>query len=201
MNHKEALQSESELKEYGLDEVSKIAQWVIDNRYPKNENNKVSDFEMYYKIIELIQSLQPKTEEPLYCKEWNNVGYVCEEQCEACKKIDTPKEQPSPSVEKMAEEYDKEEFKRITGHNNHEEMRAYEEGREHEQSTILKWIEKWDGSNNSVLGELLNKKLKANNHLERFILWMETTHRAVNDERYRTALKEAIHAAKIMLKN
>jgi len=58
----EALQSESELKEYGLDEVSKIAQWVIDNRYPKNENNKVSDFEMYYKIIELIQSLQPESE-------------------------------------------------------------------------------------------------------------------------------------------
>ena len=59
----EALE-ESELKEYGLDEVSKIAQWVIDNRYPKNENNKVSDFEMYYKIIELIQSLQSEIEQP-----------------------------------------------------------------------------------------------------------------------------------------
>ena len=41
--------------------------------------------------------------------------------------------------------YDKEEFKKLTGHNNHEEMKAYEEGREHEQTSILKWIEKWDG--------------------------------------------------------
>lgn len=24
-----------------------IAQWVIDNRYPKNENDKISDFEMF----------------------------------------------------------------------------------------------------------------------------------------------------------
>ena len=34
--------------------VEEIAQWVIDNRYPKSENNKVSDSEMYYTLIEKI---------------------------------------------------------------------------------------------------------------------------------------------------
>jgi hypothetical protein len=29
-------------------ELNKIAQWVIDNRYPKSENEKVSDVEMYH---------------------------------------------------------------------------------------------------------------------------------------------------------
>ena len=32
-----------------------IAQWVIDNRYPKSENNKMSDSEMYYILIEKIE--------------------------------------------------------------------------------------------------------------------------------------------------
>jgi len=31
-----------------------IAQWVIDNRYPKNENDKVSDHELYHGIVERI---------------------------------------------------------------------------------------------------------------------------------------------------
>ena len=34
--------------------------------------------------------------------------------------------------------------------------------------------------------------------IEQFIMWMETTHRASNDERYKTALKEAIYAARLM---
>jgi hypothetical protein len=34
-----------------------IAQWVIDNRYPKSENNKVSDFEMYHTLIEEMNQL------------------------------------------------------------------------------------------------------------------------------------------------
>ena len=36
-----------------------IAQWVIDNRYAKNESNKISDFEMYNHIIELMYKLTP----------------------------------------------------------------------------------------------------------------------------------------------
>lgn len=31
-----------------------IAQWVIDNRYPKNEYDKISDFEMYRELIIMI---------------------------------------------------------------------------------------------------------------------------------------------------
>ena len=36
-----------------------IAQWVIDNRYAKNESNKIFDFEMYNHIIELMYKLTP----------------------------------------------------------------------------------------------------------------------------------------------
>lgn len=38
-----------------------IAQWVIDNRYPKSENNKVSDFEMFTTIVEKINGLTNNT--------------------------------------------------------------------------------------------------------------------------------------------
>jgi hypothetical protein len=43
------------------EEIEKIAQWVIDNRYAKSELNKVSDFEMYHHIIKWMkeQILQP----------------------------------------------------------------------------------------------------------------------------------------------
>jgi hypothetical protein len=34
-----------------------IAQWIIDNRYPKSENEKTSDFEMYHFIIDEIEKL------------------------------------------------------------------------------------------------------------------------------------------------
>ena len=34
-----------------------IAQWVIDNRYPKSENDKVSDSEMYYDLINKINQI------------------------------------------------------------------------------------------------------------------------------------------------
>jgi|GEM_PF-3906634 len=36
----------------------KIAQWVIDNRYPKSVYNNKSDLEMYTTIIEMIQKLE-----------------------------------------------------------------------------------------------------------------------------------------------
>lgn len=34
-----------------------IAQWAIDNRYPKGEFNKVSDFELYHTILDDIHRL------------------------------------------------------------------------------------------------------------------------------------------------
>ena len=37
--------------------AEQIAQWVIDNRYPKSENNKVSDTEMYQTLIEAINQV------------------------------------------------------------------------------------------------------------------------------------------------
>lgn len=47
----------------------------------------------------------------------------------------------------------------VTGFDTYIEWSAYEKGRKHEQSTISKWIEKWDGSTNSAMGDLLGKKL------------------------------------------
>ncbi len=40
--------------------IATIAQWVIDNRYPKSENDKISDFEMFTSICEKIQDLISK---------------------------------------------------------------------------------------------------------------------------------------------
>ena len=37
--------------------AKEIAQWVIDNRYPKSENEKVSDAEMYHELVESIEKL------------------------------------------------------------------------------------------------------------------------------------------------
>jgi len=37
--------------------AKEIAQWVIDNRYPKNEKDKVSDLEMYHELVESIEKL------------------------------------------------------------------------------------------------------------------------------------------------
>jgi len=34
--------------------AQEIAQWVIDNRYPKSENDKVNDFEMYNTLLEAM---------------------------------------------------------------------------------------------------------------------------------------------------
>lgn len=34
--------------------ANEIAQWVIDNRYPKNELEKLSDLELYHGLVEKI---------------------------------------------------------------------------------------------------------------------------------------------------
>lgn len=41
-----------------------IAQWVIDNRYPKSENDKVSDFEMYQTLVDDIKNIVNHIEVP-----------------------------------------------------------------------------------------------------------------------------------------
>src|SRR6185312_12393126 len=58
------------------------------------------------------------------------------------------------------------DFKQVTGHDSPKEMAAYEKGREDEQQVIIEWIEKWDGSGNSVMGTTLKKvfeKLRKDN--------------------------------------
>lgn len=38
--------------------AEEIAQWVINNRYPKNEQEKVSDAEMYQQLLSMIKELK-----------------------------------------------------------------------------------------------------------------------------------------------
>lgn len=40
----------------GTPEHLNITQWVIDNRYPKSENDKISDFELYTELAKRIES-------------------------------------------------------------------------------------------------------------------------------------------------
>ena len=41
-----------------------IAQWVIDNRYPKNEQSKMSDAEMYHTLIDKLTPPQQTVSAP-----------------------------------------------------------------------------------------------------------------------------------------
>jgi hypothetical protein len=54
MKSKEAIQQQAEA----------IAQWVIDNRYPKSEGDKLTDAEMYCTLIEKIAGCAPVGEAP-----------------------------------------------------------------------------------------------------------------------------------------
>jgi hypothetical protein len=41
-----------------MQNLKQIAQWVIDNRYPKSESEKVSDFEIYHTILESLPTIE-----------------------------------------------------------------------------------------------------------------------------------------------
>ena len=43
------------------------------------------------------------------------------------------------------------------------ELEAYEKGREHEEKTIVNFIQNWNGETNSVIGKLLADKVQAEN--------------------------------------
>ena len=45
-----------------MNSIQELAQWVIDNRYPKSENEKTSDVEMYNTIFDTFQNLNQKSE-------------------------------------------------------------------------------------------------------------------------------------------
>lgn len=73
-----------------METIQEIAQWVIDNRYPKSENDKVSDAEMYNTLIEAMNQVlrQPLVsgelpiscvndfEKPEYCSQRSN--HLCQ---------------------------------------------------------------------------------------------------------------------------
>jgi hypothetical protein len=51
------------------------------------------------------------------------------------------------------------EHEKMTGHKTAELQAAYDRGYEANEKVIMDWIAKWDGSTNSAMGELLNKKM------------------------------------------
>lgn len=55
-----------------------IARWVIDNRWPKNENEKISDVEMYHTIVDSIQKLRQGGEFKI------KKCYTCEHEFKTC---------------------------------------------------------------------------------------------------------------------
>lgn len=57
--------------------IQEIAQWVIDNRYPKSENDKVSDFEMYQTLIEAMNQVlrQPPVSGMCSGCDWIDIDY------------------------------------------------------------------------------------------------------------------------------
>ena len=77
--------------------AEQIAQWVIDNRYPKSENNKVSDTEMYQTLIEAINQVlrQPLVSSELNCEhDWlvdryDHFGFPESRFCDKCNTRET----------------------------------------------------------------------------------------------------------------
>ena len=73
--------------------IEEISQWVIDNRYPKSENDKVSDFEMYQTLIEAMNQVlrQPPVSgrsEQFVCGANKVMGEKrCERQCGQCEQL------------------------------------------------------------------------------------------------------------------
>ena len=73
-----------------MNTIEELAQWVIDNRFTKSENKKVSDFEMFTIVVEKIKELQAKGEaEAELCKtcdwlELANKTSVCKKCGAAC---------------------------------------------------------------------------------------------------------------------
>jgi len=56
-----------------------IAQWVIDNRYPKSENENTTDSEMYHFLVQEISQFQQPKKETKTIEERKSIfnGLVC----------------------------------------------------------------------------------------------------------------------------
>mgnify|MGYP006349058413 FL=1 len=71
-----------------MNSIQELAQWVIDNRYPKSEKQKISDLEMFQTIVDTFSELtKAKEKEPCEKCDWielkdkTSVCKVCGMQC------------------------------------------------------------------------------------------------------------------------
>ncbi len=65
-----------------MNSIQELAQWVIDNRYPKSEKQKTSDLEMYHTIVDTFTKLSQSSEkEPCEKCDWielKKIGIISE---------------------------------------------------------------------------------------------------------------------------
>ena len=71
-----------------MNSIQELAQWVIDNRWPKSEKEKTSDLEMYHTIVDTFINLSQATvKEPCKKCDWVDLAdktavcKVCGTQC------------------------------------------------------------------------------------------------------------------------
>ena len=71
-----------------MNSIQELAQWVIDNRYPKSEKQKTSDLEMYHTIVDTFTKLSQSSEKKpcgkcdwIELKDKTSVCKVCGTQC------------------------------------------------------------------------------------------------------------------------
>ena len=71
-----------------MNSIQELAQWVIDNRYPKSAKEKTSDLEMFHTIVDAFAELtKVKEKEPCEKCDWielkdkTSVCKVCGTQC------------------------------------------------------------------------------------------------------------------------
>lgn len=71
-----------------MNSIQELAQWVIDNRYPKSAKEKTSDLEMFHTIVDTYTELtKVKDKEPCIQCDWielkdkTSVCKVCGTKC------------------------------------------------------------------------------------------------------------------------
>lgn len=96
------------------EDIKEIAQYIISNRYPRSENDKVSDAEMFHALVEKISSREKELQEEM--NRLIDVAYIREEEINELKnELRTHKEDSLMLRQTMVGRY--EEIKKLTEEN------------------------------------------------------------------------------------
>jgi cell division protein FtsB len=150
-----------------------IEKWIYDNTFACDNACKkllsylglsgIPDPKKWVKEMKdenkLLKRVLKSTDDSLTCISWDDDGPPIR------LKLDAQIKQLEAENEKLKAEYERllNGYKYITGFETPSELSAYEKGREHEEKTIVKFIQDWKGETNSVIGQLLADKVQAKN--------------------------------------